>query len=169
MSRMIRSFVLVVVAVLAVQSAEATPFDVQADAALDLPKSCDAVWRVVGDLAKRPNLKSSTPLAGTWPAEGSRVRAVMDKSGTDMVRTETVVRLVPGKRLLLKIDAPELSTVAWLDHRLSPTAGGCRFEMSVIVAIAVPEGALAPDRAAYADGTSKALLDAVSKYGAAAR
>jgi hypothetical protein len=138
------------------------PMNIQAEASLEMPASCKAVWERVISLSDRPTLKSWSPISGTWPAETATARVVMDK-GVDMVRTETVVRMIPDRRLLLKVDAPEYKTIAWLDHRLTDTKAGCELSISVIVDAAVPEGQ-GVDRAAYSAGTIDALQQALVAY-----
>lgn len=137
--------------------------NIQAEASLEMLAPCKAVWERVIDLSDRPTLKSWSPLSGTWPAETASARVVMDKGTVDMVRTETVVRMVPGKRLLLKVEAPEFKTLAWLDHRLTDTRAGCDLSISVIVATGMDAGA-GIDRKAYVAGTTDALAQALTAY-----
>jgi hypothetical protein len=136
--------------------------NIQAEASLEMLAPCKAVWERVIDLSDRPTLKSWSPISGTWPAETATARVVMDK-GVDMVRTETVVRMIPDRRLLLKVDAPDFNTTAWLDHRLTDTKAGCELSISVIVAANPPEGQ-GMDRAAYTAGTVEALKQALTAY-----
>jgi hypothetical protein len=136
--------------------------NIQAEASLEMPAPCKAVWERVVNLSDRPTLKSWTPISGSWPAETATARVVMDK-GVDMVRTETVVRMIPGTRLLLKVDAPDFNTMAWLDHRLADTRAGCELSISVIVAAAGKE-IQGIDRDAYVAGTTEALKQALVQY-----
>ena len=136
--------------------------NIQAEASLEMLAPCKAVWERVINLSDRPTLKSWSSISGTWPQETAQARVVMDK-GVDMVRTETVVRMIPDQRLLLKVDAPDFHTTAWLDHRLSGTKAGCELSISVIVAAAFPEGQ-GMDRAAYVAGTTEALKQALVAY-----
>lgn len=136
--------------------------NVQAQASLEMPASCQVVWEHVVQLSDRPTLKSWSPISGTWPAETATARVVMDK-GFDMVRTETVVRNIPNRRLLLKVDAPQYKTLAWLDHTLAETKAGCDLTISVIVAADLP-GDPPVDREAYVKGTTDALKQALQAY-----
>lgn len=136
--------------------------NIQAEASLEMLAPCKAVWERVVNLSDRPTLKSWSPVTGTWPAETASARVVMDK-GVDMARTETVVRMIPGTRLLLKVDAPDFDTLAWLDHRLTDTKAGCELSISVIVAAGMKE-AQGLDRDAYVAGTTEALRRALVQY-----
>jgi hypothetical protein len=137
--------------------------NIQAEASLEMLAPCKVVWEKVINLSERPTLKSWSPVSGAWPAETASARVVMDKGTVDMVRTETVVRMIPDKRLLLKVDAPEFKTLAWLDQRLSETKAGCDLSIGVIVAAdAGPETSI--DRAAYVAGTTEALVQVLRSY-----
>lgn len=128
---------------------------IQAEAALEILASCKVVWERVINLSERPTLKSWSPISGTWPAETATVRVVMNK-GVEIMRTDTVVRMIPHRRLLLKVDAPDFNTVSWVDHCLTDTKAGCELSISVIVDARMPEDQ-AMDRAAYAASTEDAL------------
>lgn len=137
--------------------------NIQAESSLEMLAPCKAVWEKVVDLAERPGMKSWSPQSGTWPSETASARVVMDKGAVDMVRTETVVRMVPGRRFLVKVEAPESGTLAWLDHRLADSKAGCELTMSVIVSV---DGAHAAsiDRSAYASATTDALAQSLTAY-----
>lgn len=139
------------------------PLNIQAEASLEMLAPCKVVWEKVINLSERPSLKSWSPLSGAWPSETASARVVMDKGTVDMVRTETVVRMVPDKRLLLKVEAPEFKTLAWLDHRLSDTGAGCDLSISVIVAADLGPGT-GIDRASYVKGTTDALAQTLTAY-----
>lgn len=146
------------------QAAEAGPtdvMDVQAEFSIAIDAPCSVVWEKVINLADRPTLKSFSPLTGNWPSETASALVVMDK-GTDMIRTETVVKLVPCERFLLKVEAPDSGIVAWLDHRLRRTARGCELTMSVIVSVKAPDASM--DREAYIAATIAALEQTLKGY-----
>jgi hypothetical protein len=86
----------------------------------------------------------------------------MDKGPVDMVRTETVVRMIPDKRFLLKVEAPQSGTLAWLDHQLSDSRSGCELTMSVIVS--VDRAAAGMDRTSYVAATTDALAHTLGEY-----
>lgn len=138
--------------------------EIQAEASGEIAARRDRVWRAVADLEARPNLTSHEPLSGSWPEETARVRVGMDKGGFEMVRTETVIRCVAGERLLVKVEAPEWGSTAWLDHRIEQAGDGCRLTIGVIAIATYPEGAGPASRDDYAAMTRTALQAAVDEY-----
>lgn len=135
--------------------------DVQAEFSIEIDAPCPRVWEKVINLADRPTLKSFSPLTGNWPCETASALVVMDK-GTDMIRTETVVKMVPGERFLLKVEASNSGILAWLDHRLCSSARGCTLTMSVIVSVKAPDTSI--DREAYIAATVDALEQTLTGY-----
>ena len=135
--------------------------DVQAEVSLELNAPCPTVWEKIVTLSDRPTLKSWSPLTGSWPSEMASALVVMDK-GTDMIRTETVVKMVPGERFLLKVEAPDSGILAWLDHVLRSSAHGCELTMSVIVSVTAPDASM--DRETYIAATLGALEQTLEAY-----
>lgn len=135
--------------------------DVQAEFSLEFNAPCPIVWEKVISLSDRPTLKSWSPLTGSWPSETASVLVVMDK-GTDMVRTETIVKMVPNERFLLKVEAPDSGILAWLDHMLCSSAHGCKLTISVIVSVKAPDASM--DREAYIAATLDALEQTLLSY-----
>lgn len=135
--------------------------DVQAEFSLELNAPCPIVWEKVISLSERPTLKSWSPLTGSWPSETASALVVMDK-GTDMIRTETIVKMVPNERFLLKVEAPDSAILAWLDHRLRSSAQGCKLTMSVIVSVGASDASM--DRDAYIAATTDALEQTLIAY-----
>jgi hypothetical protein len=88
----------------------------------------------------------------------------MDKGSFEMVRTETVIRCVPEERLLVKVEAPDWGSIAWLDHRIDPAGTGWRLTVGVIAIATYAEGAGPASRSDYAAMTQAALQDAVDIY-----
>lgn len=126
--------------------------------------SREETWLAVADLARRPNLTSCEPLAGVWPDETARARVTMDRGDFSMTRTETVIRCVPEKQLLVKIEAPEFGSTAWLDHRIEREGDGCRLTIGVIAIATFREGAGPASRDDYAIMTREGLQGAVAEY-----
>lgn len=143
---------------------EQITLEIQAEASGEIAAPRDAVWRAVADLDSRPSLKSHEPLSGVWPEETARVRVVMDKGEFEMIRTETVIRCVAGERLLVKVEAPQWGSTAWLDHRIEQAGAGCRLTIGVIAIATYAEGAGPASRDDYATMTQTALQAAVGEY-----
>lgn len=135
--------------------------DVQVELSAEMNAPCGEVWESVINLSNRPTLKSWSPSGGNWPSETASALVVMDK-GTDMIRTETVVKMIVSERLLLKVDAPESGVLAWLDHTLRPSATGSILTISVIVAVTAPGSSM--DRDAYIAATLDALAQTLTGY-----
>ncbi|NIJ38801.1 hypothetical protein FHR22_003525 [Sphingopyxis panaciterrae] len=135
--------------------------DVQAELGVEMNAPRSIVWERVISLSDRPTLKSWSPLTGNWPSETASARVVMDK-GTDMIRTETIVKMVPNERFLLKVEAPDSGILAWLDHMLCNSAQGCKLTMSVIVSVKAPDASM--DRNAYIAATIDALEQTLMAY-----
>ena len=143
---------------------EQITLEIQAEASGEVAAGRQEVWQAVADLAHRPNLKSYLALAGVWPDECARVRTVVDKGEFEMIRTETVIRCVPQERLVVKVEAPEWGSTAWLDHRIGPAGGGLCLTLGVIAVATFPKGAGPKSRGDYAAMTQRALQDAVDIY-----
>lgn len=122
------------------------------------------VWAAISDLSRRPNLTSCEVLTGVWPAETAQARVVMNKGDFEMVRTETVIRSVADTQLLVKIEAPQWGSTAWLDHRIDDENGGCRLTIGVIAIATFPEGAGPASRDEYAALSRQGLQEAVEAY-----
>lgn len=144
--------------------AELITLEIQAEASTHIKAAGDRVWQAVADLAQRPNLTSFEPLDGNWPDETAHVRVIMDKGVVKMSRTETVIRCVPGKHLLIKIEAPEYGSTAWLDHRLEDQGENCLLTIGAIAVATFPEGEGPPSREEYARLTLEGLKNAVDIY-----
>ncbi|MDT9600600.1 SRPBCC family protein [Sphingosinicella rhizophila] len=138
--------------------------EIQAEASGHVTARREQVWEAVADLVHRPNLTSCEILSGAWPAETARARVAMNRDTFEMARTETVIRCVPEKQLLVKIEAPEWGSTAWLDHRIEGDGDGCRLTISAIAVAVFPEGAGPASREEYAAMTLKGLEDAVAEY-----
>jgi uncharacterized protein YndB with AHSA1/START domain len=122
------------------------------------------IWQAVADPNHRPNLKSFRPLAGVWPEECASICTVVDKGSFEMSRTETVIRCVPEERLVVKIQAPQWGSTAWLDHRIEPAGEAWRLTIGVIATATFPEGSGTLTRNDYAALTLEGLQTAVELY-----
>lgn len=138
--------------------------EIHAEASGHVAAGRGEVWEAVADLARRPNLTGYTPLTGTWPDETARVRVMMNKGTFEMTRIETVIRCVRDERLLVKVDASDWGSTAWLDHRIEPHGDGCRLTIGVIAAATFPEGQGPASRSEYAAMSQRGLADAVDEY-----
>ncbi|QIB67008.1 hypothetical protein [Kineobactrum salinum] len=143
---------------------EQITLEIQAEAVGKIAARREEIWQAVAELARRPNLKSYEPLFAVWPDECAQVRTVMDKGMGEMIRTETVIRCVPEERFLLKIEAPEWGSSAWLDHRIERAEGGWYLTIGVIAIATYPEGAGPKSRDEYAAMTQEGLEAAVDEY-----
>lgn len=143
---------------------ELITLEIYAEASGQIAAPAGAAWLVVGDLSRRPNLTSHEPLAGVWPEETAQVRVRMDKGVVRMTRTETVIRCVPEAQLLVKIEAPEFGSTAWLEHRIEDQGAGCRLTLGVIAIATFPRGAGPASRSEYAAMTQAGLQAAVDEY-----
>lgn len=141
-----------------------TTIEVHAEAAGHIASGRAKVWTSISDLSRRPNLTSCEVLNGVWPAETAQARVTMNKGDFEMVRTETVVRSVVETQLLVKIEAPQWGSTAWLDHRIEDEDGGCRLTIGVIAVATFPEGAGPASRDEYAALSRQGLQEAVEAY-----
>ena len=138
--------------------------EIQAEASGHVAAPRERVWPAVADLARRPNITSFEPVAGVWPDETARARVGMNKGTFEMTRTETVIRCVPEERLLVKVEAPEWGSMAWLDHRIERDGDGCRLTIGAIAVASYLEGQGPASRDEYAAMTRQGLQDAVDEY-----
>jgi hypothetical protein len=143
---------------------EQMTLEIQAEASAVVAASRQAIWQAVADLGRRPNLKGYQALAGDWPHECASVRTVMNKGSFEMTRTETVIRCVDEERLLLKIEAPQWGSTAWLDHRIEAAGDGWRLTIAAIAIATFAQGAGPKSRDEYAAMTLAGLQDAVEIY-----
>lgn len=143
---------------------EQITFEIYEEASGQIGAPREEAWLAVADLTRRPNLTSCEPLAGAWPEETARVCVTMDRGEFRMTRTETVIRCVPQEQLLVKIEAPEFGSTAWLDHRIERDGDGCRLTIGVIAIASFPQGAGPTSRDDYAAMTRDGLQGAVAEY-----
>ena len=139
-------------------------FEIHAEASGHVPATPAAVWRLITNLSHRPNLISCAFLTGTWPEETAQARVAMDKGGSEMVRTETVIRCVTEAQLLVKVEASQFGSTGWLDHRIEKEGGGSRLTIGVIAIATFPEGAGPASREEYAALSQTGLEQAVAAY-----
>jgi hypothetical protein len=139
-------------------------YEIHAEASGHIAAAPAEVWTAISDLSRRPNLKSCEFLAGTWPEEAAQARVLMDRGGFEMDRMETVIRCVNQVQLLVKVEASQWGSTAWLDHRIERESDGCRLAIGVIAIAIFPDGAGPASRDEYAALSRRGLQEAVATY-----
>jgi len=138
--------------------------EIHAEAGGHIASGRAEVWAAISDLSRRPSLTSCEILTGVWPAETAQARVAMNRGEFEMVRTETVIRSVAEAQLLVKVEAPQWGSTAWLDHRIDDENGGCRLTIGVIAIATFPEGGGPASRDEYAALSRQGLQEAVEAY-----
>jgi hypothetical protein len=102
---------------------------------------CSAVWSVLSQRTLwLSGFTSETLLRGRAGEVGEVTRVITTLQGQALPRLERTLLSEPGRRRVIAMEPEGIDMLGFVEHRLTPQAGGCRIELALSLTQVPPAG-----------------------------